>query len=153
MAEFDAAAFAERLREQRNRAKRKLWREIQDVVGSHKSWPACVRVRFWYNHLDHFDRIIVTAFCFVNGLNPLVLLEFLFLVNKNRHPGEIYEVMTLFRAFEENPSKYKYYAFNTSYNRYEYIDGSVKPYTNYGMRMFLAGGKYGPKEENGSQKV
>ena len=58
-----------------------MWHDIQDVVRDAKLWPFLIRQLFWTPDLKHWNRIIVTAFVFLNGLNPEVKIYLLL----NRH--------------------------------------------------------------------
>ena len=57
----------------------RLWMDIQDIVGNAFLWLRRVRLWFWKRNLGHWDSVLVCAFCYVNGLNPAVLLEWLVL--------------------------------------------------------------------------
>ena len=114
--------------------RRQTWLVIQDILGSHRKWPANIRMIFWRKQIPHFSRILLASFVFVNGLNVDILIEFLLLVNRNRTSGQIDEIISLLASFTENPKKYTYYAYSVTNNRYEYISGEVRLYEPKSVR-------------------
>ncbi len=60
------------VKKSRNRQIYELWYDIQDQVGPAKYWPASIRKMFWTQGLKHPQRPLIVAFCYVNGLNPVV---------------------------------------------------------------------------------
>ena len=54
-----------------------LWHSIQDVIGRAVLWPVTIRRLFWASSLNHWQRIQLCSFAYVNGLNPEVLFEWL----------------------------------------------------------------------------
>ena len=78
--------------------------------------------------MQHFDRILLVTFVLVNGLIPDVFMEWkrlMGLVNDgtaNRHFD------ALFRLLQER--NYHMYAYNITFNRYEYLDGTVRRYVH-----------------------
>ena len=51
---------------------KRLWFEIQDVIGPAKLWPHLVHRLFWTQGVKHNMRPIISAFVIINGLNPEV---------------------------------------------------------------------------------
>ena len=45
------------------------WLLIQDLIGPVNLWPKCTRRLFWIKHIKHWDRIMLTSFAYVNGLD------------------------------------------------------------------------------------
>ena len=43
---------------------------MQDIIGDAGKWPKLIRRLFWTENLKHFQRCIVAAFVYVNGLDP-----------------------------------------------------------------------------------
>ena len=109
------------------------WMEIQDIIGKANLWPLRVRRLFWTANLKHFDRIIVCAFVYVNGLNPCVFLEWAYLLNLGRDQSAYRHFEALFKLFENK--NYNLYAYNVTNNRYEYLDGSVRHYKHRSLRQ------------------
>lgn len=108
--------------------KRLLFLDIQDIVGDQKKWPVCVKVAFFSKELTHLQRIIIASFAFVNGLHVSFVSRLLYLVNVHRDYNEVRKVVALINSFESAPGKYKYYQYNVSAGRYEFISGKVKVY-------------------------
>ena len=114
--------------------RRQLWLDIQDIIGDHTKWPARIRIIIWKKSVAHFDRILLTTFAFINGLNLTVLIEFMLLVNRRREPGQLEEVCSLYQSFNQDTSRYSYYAYNVSNGRYEYLTGLVRKYDQKSLR-------------------
>jgi hypothetical protein len=51
------------------------WMLIQDIIGPATLWPRTIRQYFWAPHLNHWQRIRLAAFIWVNGLNPEVYYD------------------------------------------------------------------------------
>ena len=105
-----------------------LWKDIQDIIGPATLWPFQIRKNFWNNKIAHFNQITLCAFSYINGLNPLVLLQWFRLISvtsigddRERH------IIYLFKSFAEG--KYKgLYSWNIYNGRYETIDGPIRMY-------------------------
>lgn len=59
----------------RNRDIYKQWMDIQDIVGPAKLWPLFIRRLFWTQSLKHLQRILITTFVYINGLNPTIFMK------------------------------------------------------------------------------
>lgn len=118
----------------RNRQIYEKWRDIQDLVGDAKEWPKKIRKLFWTPSLQHFDRILIVAFCYVNGLASCVFLEWANLLSLGRDAAAQRHFTALFRLFEGGRYSRSLYAWNTTNRRYEYLDGTVKPYVHASLR-------------------
>ena len=101
-----------------------LWYDIQDIVGKASLWPKRIRELFWTKNIKHWDRILICCFVFVNGLNPVVFLEWCELKKLCRDQNSRNKIVSLLKTFEDNPSRYNYYAYNVHANRYETLGGS-----------------------------
>ena len=111
----------------------RLWTSIQDIIGPAPQWPHLIRRLFWTKNLKHWDRILVCTFCFINGLNPLVLEEWAVLIGMCSNRSAINHMRALLRLFEGGRN-YTLYAWNVSNRRYEYLDGRVGLYTHRSRR-------------------
>ena len=116
----------------RNRQIYELWRDIQDIVGSASLWPYKIRRLFWTEGVQHFDRILLATFVLVNGLNPVVFLEWADLLNLCRDRAARRHFDALFRYLPHR--NYTLYAYNVTMNRYEYLDGRVRRYVHASRR-------------------
>ncbi len=110
-----------------------LWSEIQDLIGTASKWPRKIRRFFWTENLKHFDRILMCAFCYVNGLTPELLIDWIELKHLLDDHG-LKHVKQLFKYFEEGRYGRSLYGWNITNNRYEYLDGSVRQYTHASLR-------------------
>ena len=106
--------------------------DIQDVIGKAKLWPLNIRRLFWTHNLQHWDRILIAGFCYINGLNPIMLMEWADLMGLCRDGSARRRLEALYRLFESR--NYRLYAFNVTLGRYEYLDGSVRHYTHKSER-------------------
>lgn len=109
-----------------------LWMTIQDILGPARLWPYMIRRLFWTQHLKHFQRILISSFVYVNGLNPDLFIEWDRLIDLGGDESAYRHFIALFRLFENR--RYNLYAFNVSNTRYEYIDGTVRHYIHRSSR-------------------
>ena len=79
-------------------------------------------------NLNHFHRILVCSFCWVIGLNPLILFEWMELMHQLRHTAASRHIHALFKIFEERQRNYILYAYNVPQAYYQYTDGTVQNY-------------------------
>jgi hypothetical protein len=75
------------------------WTVIQDIVGPAYLWQHTKRRHFWTLNLRHFERIMVSAFVYVNGLNPVIFLEWVDLIGLARDGPAYRHVQALFTFF------------------------------------------------------
>ena len=106
------------------------WTLIQDIIGPAKLWPHKIRNLFWTKNLQHFDRLIVCAFVYVNGLNPELFFEWTELLELARYRPARNHFRAIFKYFYNGNCSRSLYAFNVTNNRYEYLDGTVRRYVN-----------------------
>ena len=110
------------------------WIDIQDKIGRATVWPVNIRRLFWTQNNTHFKRILVSAFVYVNGLNPEIFMEWVELIGLARDRAALNHFRALFNLFERGSYSTSLYAFNITNNRYEYLDGSVRRYVNRAQR-------------------
>ena len=110
------------------------WTLIQDIVGPTRLWPYSIRRLFWTENLKHFQRIIICAFVYVNGLNQEIFLEWVELMNLGRDRSVRNRYTALFRLFESENYSTALYAYNASNYRYEYLNGAVRRYIHRTLR-------------------
>ena len=77
-----------------------VWMTIQDIIGPAYLWPINIRRYFRTSNLNHYQRILVCTFVYVNGLNPEIFMEWVQLLNLARDPAAIRHFNALFRLFE-----------------------------------------------------
>ena len=104
-----------------------LWGDIQDIIGDKSRWPPYIKALFWKRNVNHFERRILAALIFYNGLNPSVFFEWADLIGLCRDAAAVCEFQSLFKVFKEGKS-YNMYAYVIVTGRNEYYDSSVKAY-------------------------
>lgn len=103
-----------------------LWMDIQEIIGNATHWPRKIRELFWTKKLNHWERVLITAFVYVNGLHPDVFLEWAELKCLYVTQEQYCHMTYLLNRYLTTP--YKRYAWNVTMGRYENIDGSPKLY-------------------------
>ena len=104
----------------RNRQIYESWMAIIDSIGDAKLWPKHIRRLFWTKNVVHWERILIASFSYVNGLNPVMLLEWADLMGLCRDGSGRRHLQALYQLFENR--NYRLYAFNVDNNRYEWLD-------------------------------
>ncbi len=120
--------------ESRNKLIADKWSLIKDIIGSPSLWPNNIRRLFWTKNLTHFQRFLLVCFCYVNGLSPEDFYEWSGLLHLCRDESARKHVESLFEKFSEGQYGDKYYAFNVSNNRFEYLNGNVRLYVPASQR-------------------
>ena len=121
-------------RRNKNREIFETWNVIQDIIGPANQWPYLIRRLFWIQHLRHWDRLLIAAFVYVNGLNPDIFLEWAHLQQLGRDASAYRHFEALLRTVFPNRT-YNMYAWNVTTRRYEYIDGTVRHYIHASKRQ------------------
>jgi len=70
---------------------------------------------------------------FVNGLNPVIFMEWAEARGMCRDRAAYNHFKALFQIFESG-RYYKLYAFHVGNNRYEWLDGTVRMYVHRSLR-------------------
>lgn len=90
-----------------NRHIYECWMTIQDVIGPASQWPFLIRRLFWSTHLTHWERILISTFVFVNGLNPVIFFKMDFIKepcarqsSSKSFPGHIQVSHLLIKCFQ-----------------------------------------------------
>lgn len=109
-----------------NRNQLQLFTEIQDIIGAFDLWPH--RIQNWFLHgvpegRGQRLRPIVAAFVWVNGLNPVVFLEWCALNPDIFSLRAIQHFQWLFQSIERGYLGYMY-SYSITMGRYEKLDGS-----------------------------
>ncbi len=99
------------------------WLEIQDLIGPASHWPKKIRKLFWTKNVKHFDRLLISAFAYNNGLCVEALLDWVNLYGLCRDASGVKEIKSLYEAYEKG-IYYNLYAYNLHNKRYENLDGS-----------------------------
>ena len=119
----------------RNRHIYNLWCTIQDIIGPATEWPHAIRRLFWTQNLQHFSRILLCAFVYVNGLNPDILYEWVELMHLARDRAAFNHIRALFRLFEHGHYSHNLYGWNVSQRQYQYLDGRIRIYKHRSRRQ------------------
>lgn len=100
-----------------------LWQDIQDLIGPARKWPRNIRRLFWTKNVKHFDRVLLAAFVYVNGLNPIVFLEWVDMSSMCRDKAARNHLAAILHMFEKG-YYYKLYAYNVCMRSREWLDGT-----------------------------
>lgn len=111
-----------------------LWIDIQDIIGLQNEWPYRIVDLFWTRNVQFFERQILTAFVYVNGLNPELFMEWVDLFGLARDHEARNHFLWLFSAFDENPHRWTLYGWNITMRQYQYIDGRPRQYIHHSER-------------------
>ena len=105
-----------------------LWLTFADIIGPTHRWPVTVRRLFWTPILNYLQRLLVAAFVYVNGCNPEMFMEWVDPMHLCRDTSAIRHIDSLFTAFDNVSwsGRQRYYAYNVTFGRLEFIDGTVK---------------------------
>ena len=104
-----------------------LWDDICDIIGDSDKWPTKIKNLFWSRNVTHYNRLILCAFVYVNGLNPEVFMEWSDVVGLCRDTTAVREMETWFQEFETNQKKWRnIYQYNIFNHQYEFLNGEVK---------------------------
>ena len=109
------------------------WRDIQYIIGEASRWPVMIRRLFWTQGVKHFDRLILATFVLVNGLNPEQFMDWARLMRLGRIEAAYRHFEYLFNTLPDQ-NKRSLHAYNTTTNRYEYINGEPRYYVHASMR-------------------
>lgn len=106
-----------------------LWCDLQDIIGNASLWPHAIRLFFWTRDLNHWNRVRVATFAYINGLNPDVLLEWGELVGMWGGPfsASHRHVKRLLNYFQAGV-QYKLWAYNVALGEYQWLNGTRKLY-------------------------
>lgn len=99
---------------------------IQDNVGAFGIWPQKIKRLFNSAHLKHQDRFELTLFFFSNGLSHELLYAWLIKNNMLRDKAAVDHVGYLWQYFQRDENKNKFYTFDMTNMRWEYLDGKEK---------------------------
>ena len=111
-----------------------LWLDIQDIIGPVKKWPPKMCHLFFTRDINHYQRLKVCAFVYVNVLNPDMFLEWNEHFQIVKKEDALRECKNWFKEFDCNLFKWQeIYQYNVYHNRYEFIDGRVKFHLPLGM--------------------
>ena len=117
-----------------NRLVYETWISIQDIIGDARRWPYNIRRLFWTPFLTHFNRLLISDFVYVNGLNPSVFLEWIDLIGLARDTSAWNHFTSIQRLFEQGRYSRALYAYNVTNNRYEYLNGTPIIYIHASKR-------------------
>lgn len=103
------------------------WRVLQLILGPAKLWSISRWKLFWTKNLKNFQRALICAFVFVNGLDPILFFEWtnlMGLVQKlicKEFSLPLNRGNTAFLLFQYHHGQVNIYYFNISYAKWEVI--------------------------------
>ena len=100
-----------------------IWMDMQDLIGIARNLSYNIRRLMWIREWNQWDRVIIAAFAWVNGLCEQFVYEWAFL-RRILTPGSEHHqhMLTFFRRFDDGGYRYSW-AWNVTTGRYEYMDG------------------------------
>jgi len=105
--------------------------DLENIVGERWRWPLDILSIILYKPIwKYLDRFKVATFCFVNGCCLDAIMPYVHHTKQITKHDSLDHFKSLFAVFEEGGSYYtnRYYAFNVTMDRYEYLDGrAVNP--------------------------
>ena len=105
------------------------WLHIKDIIGPDLSrWPRGMPNLFWTSELNHKQRFKISCFVWVNGLDPVLFLEWCDLADLLRDDQALRHVKYLFRKFESGDWNKKYWQWNVAMNCDQYLGGEPHYY-------------------------
>ena len=116
-------------RRDRSRRIYEMWVLLQDLLGNCNEWPFNIRKLFQTKHLNNYQRLLITAFIFINGLDPEIFFEWCQLLGLLRDNSAYRHVRYLLDKFL-NSNKYDHtiYGYSVIKNKYVYINGHTRFY-------------------------
>jgi hypothetical protein len=106
----------------------KLWADMQDVIGPLAQWPDSIKADFWKANVKHWSRIMLAAFVFVNGLNPVIFLEWVDKSYMCRDVAARRHLQYLCDSFGKGKYLYTVYAYNVLSKQWQFLDGRIKQF-------------------------
>ena len=108
-----------------NSQQRQLFIEIQYIVGDFTKWPHTVQ--HWFLHgveegRGQRIRPLLSAFLWVNGLNPVVFYEWCSLFPEVFSKRAVDHFKWIFKSFDNGFQKYLY-SYNVTLGHYQKLDG------------------------------
>lgn len=109
-------------------AQKQLFNEIQDIIGPAAEWPRNIMQYFLFGvpqgkGLGHKLRPQVACFFWINGLNPLVFLEWCALCPLAHPYHAQLHYKWLFDSFDRGYMAYRY-AWNVALGHYQNMNGT-----------------------------
>lgn len=103
-----------------------LFNEIQDIIGSFHLWPNTIQN--WFLHgvprgRGQRLRPILAVFFLINGLNPIVVIEWCRLCPNDFTQRAIEHLQYLFNSFEQGYLQY-IYGYNVTLGHYQTLNGA-----------------------------
>lgn len=98
------------------------WMTIQDIIGSASLWPVMIRRLYRTRNLNHFQKVLVSAFIYVNGLNPEIFYERVDLQGLARDRAAFNQFRALPRLFSNGHFSTSLYAWYVTTRRWKCKD-------------------------------
>lgn len=92
------------------------WLEIQDVIGPANKWPVHIRRKFWLEPVNYVNRLKIAAFCYCNGVSPMLCIEVYSFCNSDFKAVDSFKIEGLYKYWVSSIEHcQKYYAYNLHY--------------------------------------
>lgn len=111
-----------------NRQIYKQWMLLQENIGVAKLWPQKIRRLFWCHSPKHWDRVMLSSFVVINGLDPEIMADWIKLMGWSQQ--QIYHFMSLITKYMLKRN-YKMYSFHVGMGKYLHLDMSTHYYNRY----------------------
>jgi hypothetical protein len=106
----------------------KFWLLLQDLIGPSSLWPTQMCTYFWQNHVNHFDRLVIATFVYVNGLHPDIFMQWVDMSTMCRDNAAREHLVYLLKRFHKGEYLHTLYAFNIVCNEFQFLDGRKRIY-------------------------
>ena len=100
-----------------------MWMDIQEIIGEASEWPRNIRYLFWKKGVTHWERVLLSGFCYVNALHPDIFMEWADHIRLFNNSDARHHMKSLFKRYHEGKHT-KLYAWHVTMRRYEYTDGT-----------------------------
>ena len=92
-----------------NRSVWEKWNTVCDILGPPQRWPHSIRRLFWAKALSYNQRFRLVIFCFNNGLEPQIILDWFSLRKMVRDTQTMRELQQLVKDLETPTEITKHY--------------------------------------------
>ena len=107
---------------------RDLWYTIQDLIGNASRWPKKIRALFWKKKPKPLGENSSLSFCFPESYKPRYFFEWVDVYRMCDNEKDTKHMKALLDYFKQGRYIRSLYAWNTTTNRFEYLDGTPAYY-------------------------
>ena len=114
------------------------WEVIIDIIGDPTKWPKKIFDSYRKIPMNFSDRFKCVVFNYINGLNPLIFLDYCGVRGTLLDAPAHRHITQLSRILEDGVlHRHHWYSFNVHNNRWEYLDGETVYYYWYVYFLFI----------------